>query len=184
MKSVIFIIIAFCVALSAGSASARGGGGGHGGGVHFSFGLPLFFGYPSYYYEPYYPRYYYPPPQYYYPSPPVVYDDPLPPRQSAAAPEIRLDRAPEFIYSQELGFFVSMDIPYDMTYDGNNYYLFYGGYWYRGRNYTGPWELVTVSNLPARLLKQRIEQIRYQRDLEVRRYETSGEKYDGQFHRP
>lgn len=180
MKSIVSIAVALSVVFSVNVADARGGR--HGGGVHFSFGLPLFFGYP-YYYEPYYPRYYYPPPRYYY-APPAVYDDPLPPRQAVAAPEVSLDQAPEFIYSQELGLFVSIDIPYDMVYDNLNYYLFYSGYWYRGRTYSGPWELVTVSNLPAKLLKQRVEQIRYQRDLEVRRYESSGDRYDGQFHRP
>jgi hypothetical protein len=95
-----------------------------------------------------------------------------------------LENAPEFIYSPDLGFFVSVGVPYDLVYDGNNYYNFSGGYWYRGRNYNGPWEIVTVSNMPAKLLKFRIDQIRYHRDMEMRRYETAGDQYSGQFHRP
>ncbi len=175
MKSIVSIIVLLCIALVADPASARRGRGG----VHFSIGLPFFFGYPPAYYEPYYyPRYYYPPPPVYY------YGDPFQPQQTAPAPEINLDQAPEFIYSKELDFFVSIDVPYDIVYDSLNYYLFYSGYWYRGRTYSGPWELVTVSNLPAKLLKQRIEQIRYQRDLEIRRYDNEGDTYDGQFHRP
>jgi hypothetical protein len=181
MKTFISMIVVLSIALATGSADARGGGrgGGHGG-VHFSFGLPFFFApfYPGYYsYPPYYPRYYYPPPQ-------VYYDDPLPPQQSVPAPSVQLEDAPEFIYSPELGFFVSVGVPYDLVYDGNYYYNFSSGYWYRGRNFNGPWEIVTVSNMPAKLLKFRIDQIRYHRDMEMRRYETGGDQYSGQFHRP
>lgn len=176
MRKATIALLILCLLAVAGTAQARRGGGS----VHFSFGLPLYWGPvypPSYYYYPYYPRYYYPPP-------PVYYDDPLPPHQAVPVPEVRFEQAPEFIYSRDLGLFVSMGIPYDIVYDNVSYYLFYGGYWYKGRSYNGPWEIVTVSNLPARLLQNRIEQIRYQRDLEVRRYESMGEKYEGQFHRP
>lgn len=178
MKTIIPVLVALCIALSAGPAVARGGG--HGGGVHFSIGLPFLFApyYPPGYYYPYYaPRYYYAPPQ-------VYYDDPLPPQQPVPAPEVRLESAPEFIYSPEIGLFVSMNIPYDIVYDGKSYYIFSGGYWYRGRYFNGPWEMVTVSSMPAKLLQNRIDQIRYHRDMEVRRYETAGGSYSGQFHRP
>ena len=181
----ILLITALMLAISSSDASARGWGH-HRGGVdlHFGIGLPFVYGpvYPSYrYYYPYYSPYYYPPPPpptYYY------YQEPAIQPQHVPAPDIQLETAPEFIYSKELGFFVSVGIPYDIMYIGTKYYVFSGGYWYRGPFYNGPWEVVSVSNMPDVLIRQDIGKIRYQRDIEFRRFKSAPERYDGQFHRP
>lgn len=99
-------------------------------------------------------------------------------------PEIYLDEPPSFIYSPNLGFHVSVGIPYDIAYLNNSYYLYRGGYWYLAPSYTGPWTVVSYRRLPPLLHKHRYEQIRYYRDYEYRSYQRDRDHYRGNWYRP
>ena len=99
-------------------------------------------------------------------------------------PEIYLDEPPSFIYSPNLGFHVSVGIPYDIAYINSSYYLYRGGNWYLAPSYTGPWNIVSYRRLPPVLHKHRYEQIRHYRDYEYRSYLRDRDHYRGTWHRP
>ena len=115
------------------------------------------------------------------PPPPEIY--PVP-EQYPPPPEVYVDEAPQFIYSPPLNLYVAVGVPYDIVYAGSGYFYCYGGRWYRGRYYNGPWVLATRRYYPPALLRYRVDQIRYYRDVEYRRYERNRAHYDGQIHRP
>jgi hypothetical protein len=115
------------------------------------------------------------------PPPPEV----LPaPGQFTPPPEVYVDDAPQFIYSPALNLYVAVGVPYDLVYTGSEYFYFYGGRWYRGPYYNGPWMFAARRSFPPVLLRFRIDRIRYYRDVEFRRYEHDGAHFDGRFHRP
>ncbi|HEX9078325.1 MAG TPA: hypothetical protein VF795_01975 [Desulfuromonadaceae bacterium] len=99
-------------------------------------------------------------------------------------PQIVLRAAPRFIFSPFLGMYVSVGIPYDIVYFGNDYYLYQGGYWYRGPYYNGPWARVGYRRLPPLLRRHRFEEIRRYRDDEFHRYEMDRGHYRGRWHEP
>jgi len=108
------------------------------------------------------------------------------PSQSAAAapPAAYLDQAPQFIYSPDLNLYVAVGIPYDVVYTGHAYFYFYGGRWYRGPYYNGPWIFVARKNYPQVLLSYRVDQIRHFRDREFRQYVHARAHYSGRTYRP
>lgn len=113
---------------------------------------------------------------------PVVVAAPAPPPPQQPAPVVTLDVAPRFIMSSELGFHVSVGVPYDIVYIGQDYYLNRDGRWYRSGYYNGPWESVRHKQLPPGLRKRKLEEIRHQRDNEYRRYERDHDR--GKWHEP
>lgn len=115
------------------------------------------------------------------PPPPAV--SPAPDAY-APPPEVYLDAAPQFIYSPEMNMYVAVGVPYDLVYTGSEYFYFYGGRWYRGPYYNGPWTFVARREYPRVFLSYRIENIRGFRDVEFRRYQGDRLHYDGRFHRP
>lgn len=117
------------------------------------------------------------------PAPPVaVYpvESPWPVGQ----PEVVIDEPPRFIFSPNLGFYVSIGIPYDVVYVDNSYFLYRGGYWYRSPSYRGPWNVMTYRRLPHALRDHRYEQIRYYRDYEYRTYMHDRDRYRGRWYQP
>ncbi len=99
-------------------------------------------------------------------------------------PGFYLDEAPQFVYSPELGLYVAVGIPYDLFFTGSEYLYFYGGYWFRGPYYNGPWSFAGRRYLPPALLMYRIGQIRHFRDVEFGRYNRDRAHYGGRLHRP
>jgi hypothetical protein len=89
---------------------------------------------------------------------------PAPPPPPPLQPRVVLNAAPRFIFSPFLGMYVSVGIPYDIVYIGNDYYLYQDGFWYRGPYYNGPWLRVESRRLPLELRRHRYEQIRHYRD--------------------
>lgn len=102
-----------------------------------------------------------------------------PPPQAVA-----IETAPEFIYLPSLKMYVAVGVPYDLVYSGSDYFYFFGGRWYRGPYYNGPWVYVPRSSYPPAFLRFRINSIRKYREAEFRRYELDRAHYDGRFHRP
>jgi len=94
------------------------------------------------------------------------------------------EEAPRFIYSQNLGFYVSVGTPTDIVYLNHGYYDYRGGSWYNAATYGGPWTAVSHRKLPRELRKHRYEQVRHFRDREYRAYLRDGERYRGSWHRP
>lgn len=99
-------------------------------------------------------------------------------------PEVYVDETPEFIYAPALNMYVAVGVPYDLVYTGVDYFYFFGGRWYRGPYYNGPWVLAARRDFPAVLVRYRIDQIHHYRDMEFRRYEHDRPHYDGRIHRP
>lgn len=108
---------------------------------------------------------------------------PVPPA-ATAPPQLVLDQAPQFIYLPALGFYMSVDVPYDIAYVDGGYYLYSGGYWYFSRVYWGPWSIVPLRRLPAGLRRYRYQQIRELREHEYQEYVHDRGHYRGNWHRP
>ena len=104
--------------------------------------------------------------------------------QPAPPPRVVLNAAPRFIFSPILGMYVSVGIPYDIVYIDNDYYLYEGGFWYRGPYSNGPWLRVESRRLPPVLRRHRYEQIRHYRDEEFHRYERDRDHYRGRWYEP
>jgi hypothetical protein len=117
-------------------------------------------------------------------------DSPPPPElapeagQYAVPPEVYVEESPRFIYSPSLQMYVAVGVPYDLVYNGYDYFYLYGGSWYRGPYYNGPWSFAGRRYLPPGLRRYRADEIRYFRDQEYRRYEHDRNRYDGRFYRP
>jgi hypothetical protein len=120
----------------------------------------------------------YPPPAYPPPAPVVVAPPPVP------AEQVVIQEPPNFLYSPNLGFYVSVGSPYDMVYLDNGYYLYRAGYWYYSPYYYGPWSYVGPRRLPMGLRRYKYEQIRRFRDHEYRAYMRDREHYRGNWYRP
>jgi hypothetical protein len=115
------------------------------------------------------------------PPPPDALSEP---GQYPPPPELYLDQAPQFIYSPALNLYVAVGVPYDLVYTGTGYFYFYGGHWFRGPYYNGPWIFATRGYFPPVLLRFGINKIRYYRDVEFRRFQHDRAHYNGRFHRP
>ncbi|KZK74429.1 MAG: hypothetical protein A3K90_03980 [Pelodictyon luteolum] len=83
-----------------------------------------------------------------------------------------IDQRPRFLYTPDLGFYVSVGAPYDIIYHQDRYYIYEGGEWYRSSNYGGPWVRVRQNRVPGRITRHRYEDIRSRRDYEYRRAEN------------
>ena len=131
------------------------------------------------------------------PPPPVMaredlppYDAPPPPEmapepdQFPAPAEVYVEDSPQFVFSPALNMYMAVGVPYDLMYNGADYFYFYGGRWYRGPYYNGPWMPLSRRNYPPVFLRYRIGNIRQYRDVEYRRFEHDRSHYNGRLHRP
>ena len=140
------------------------------------------------------------------PPPPVEFTPSLPPDFNANMPsddvviappdtmpqagqyrspeEVFVNTAPQFIYSSTIGLYVAVGIPYDLVYNGVDYFYFSGGRWHTGPFYDGPWTLATRKYFPKALLRFGIASIRHYRDVEFRLYEKDRSHYSGKVIRP
>jgi hypothetical protein len=131
------------------------------------------------------------------PPPPVMarveepYYDAEPPPEMAPEPdhfpvpvEVYVDEAPQFIFSPALNMYVAVGVPYDLMYNGSDFYYYNAGRWYRGPFYNGPWAPLRRASYPPVFLRYRIGSIRKYRDVEYRRYERDRGHYNGKLHRP
>jgi hypothetical protein len=82
-----------------------------------------------------------------------------------------LESRPSFIMLPEQGFSVAVGSPYDIVFYDNRYYINQNGSWYRSSSYRGPWSFIRTNNLPSRIRKHRLEEIRSFRDTEYRRHD-------------
>jgi len=116
------------------------------------------------------------------PPPRVVVVPPPPPRVVVAPPPppaVVFERPPLFLEPPRLGLYVGVDVPYDIVYSDNYYYLNYRNVWYRSGNYNGPWVGVRQEYLPLVVRRQGVEYIRRHRDREFRNYRRDHDHYHG-----
>lgn len=117
--------------------------------------------------------------------PPPPMPPPPPPRVIVSGPPaVVFEVEPFFLAPSRLGFYVGVDTPYDIIYNSDYYYLYYGNSWHKSRHYNGPWHEVPYRHLPPGIRKHRIEQIRTYRDREYRAYRNEREHYHGRQYRP
>jgi hypothetical protein len=86
-------------------------------------------------------------------------------------PSFSISSRPNFVHLQNQGFSVSVNSPYDIIQYGNHYYINQNGVWYRSSDYRGPWIVIRAHNLPSKIRRHRLEDIRGYRDREYRRNE-------------
>ncbi|HIJ96168.1 MAG TPA: hypothetical protein HPP94_10640 [Desulfuromonadales bacterium] len=99
-------------------------------------------------------------------------------------PRIFFETPPLFLSPPKLGFYVGVDMPYDMVFISGTYYLFQGNTWYQARHHNGPWNAVRNDRLPREVRNHRIERIREFREREYRSYEHDRDRYRGRHYRP
>ncbi|MGE0918775.1 hypothetical protein [Trichlorobacter lovleyi] len=110
---------------------------------------------------------------------------PVPPSPTVVvAPRVVFDAPPLFLAPSSLGFYVGVDMSYDMVLISGVYYLFQGNHWYRANHYNGPWVVTRYEQLPAPVRKYKVEKIRYYRDHEYRAYHANRDHYRGKHFRP
>jgi len=99
-------------------------------------------------------------------------------------PAVLFSAPPLFIAPPKLGLYVGVDVPYDIVFEADNFYLHYGDAWYRSGHYNGPWVVVQHERLPSAIRRHRTEVIRSYRDDEYRVYHREREHYRGRHFRP
>lgn len=123
------------------------------------------------------------------PSPP-----PPPPREHPSkvihhqsvvvSPQVVFDSPPLFLTPSRLGFYIGVDIPYDIMLVSGVYYLFQNDQWYRADHYNGPWTVTSYKRLPEPVRRHKMEKIRYYRDHEYDLYRSKRDHYHGKHFRP
>jgi hypothetical protein len=108
------------------------------------------------------------------PAPVVVVPEPPPMHH-----RIHIENRPRFLYTPPLGFYVSVDGPYDIVYYEDRYYVYDDGRWYGSSAYNGPWVYVENHRLPGQLRRYRHDDIRRYRDSEYRRFRD--DRHDRRF---
>ncbi|NTW69325.1 MAG: BcpO-related WXXGXW repeat protein [Chlorobiaceae bacterium] len=88
---------------------------------------------------------------------------------------IVISSQPRFINIPDQGFSVSIGSPYDIVSYDNRYYLYQNGSWYNSRDYRGPWQVTRESNLPDKIRRHRIGDIRRYRDTEYSKRGNNGQ---------
>lgn len=107
-----------------------------------------------------------------------------PPPPLPGAPKIFFNAPPLFLSPPSLGFYVGVDMPYDLVLVSGSYYLFQGNTWYRAGHYNGPWVATRYEQLPPQVRQYKVEKIRYYRDHEYRAYHNDRDHYRGRHYRP
>jgi hypothetical protein len=85
----------------------------------------------------------------------------------------------QFIYPEDLGFYVAVGVPYDLFYLDSNYFIFRDGRWLRSPGSRGPWLVQRYRDLPPTLRRHKLERIREYRNREYLVYNRDRERYRG-----
>jgi hypothetical protein len=116
---------------------------------------------------------------------PVIPVPPPPPRVALPPPPaVLFERPPLFLAPPSLGLYVGVDVPYDIVFADNFYYLNYHNVWYRSGSYNGPWVGVRQERLPLVVRRQGVEYIRVHRDREFQNYRRDHDHYRGRHFMP
>jgi len=83
------------------------------------------------------------------------------------------DKRPNFIMLPEQGFSVAVGSQYDIVFYDNRYYMNHDGSWYRSTNYHGPWKYIRENDLPSKIRRHRLDDIRRFRDNEYSRHNNN-----------
>lgn len=99
----------------------------------------------------------------------------------APAPPVVIDQDVDFVYPDNLGFYVAVGVPYDLFYVRNNYYTYRDGCWLRASRRGGPWVAMQRRDLPPGLRRQNLARIRAFRDAEYDVYRHDRDHYRGRY---
>ena len=121
-------------------------------------------------------------------APPEPPSPSKPPPASEFKPSTRqpllVTQAPDFLFPPELDFGVAVGVPYDMYYLSGTYYYLQGGSWHRSPSYRGPWTVVGLNQLPAKLRKYDLVRIRELRNREFATFWKNKAQYQGKVYNP
>jgi hypothetical protein len=102
--------------------------------------------------------------------------------QPAPQPRFVVYEKPTFLFTPPLGYYVSVDSPYDIIRYGSRYYIYNDGRWFRSSSYRGPWKVVEYRYLPVKIRKHRYTEICRYRDVEFRKYKNNRGHGKGRWH--
>lgn len=126
-----------------------------------------------------------PPPVVVAPPPPAYMPPPVEVVQASPVPDsLYLESAPMFAYAPEYGMYVALGVPYDLMYDGRQYYYHSNGFWYASPYYSGPWMYMAREAYPPVFVSFRIERFHEFREREYRAYRRDPSHYHGRMHNP
>jgi hypothetical protein len=101
----------------------------------------------------------------------------------APAPPVVIDQDVDFVYPDNLGFYVAVGVPYDLFYVRDTYYVYRDGSWLRSARRGGPWMVMQRRDLPPGIRRQKLARIRAFRDAEYDVYRHDRDHYHGRhFH--
>jgi len=121
-----------------------------------------------------------PPPVYVAPPAPVYV---APPAYAPPVETIQVEDDIQFVYPNQLGFYVAVGVPYDLFYLQDSYFLFRDGRWLRAPSSRGPWIVQRYRELPPGLRRYRLERIREFRAREYAVYNRDRDHYRGRYFR-
>ncbi len=107
-----------------------------------------------------------------------------PPVAVLAPPRVVFQTPPLFLAPPKLGFYIGVDMPYDLVFISGSYYLLQGNSWYRSGHYDGPWASVRHDRLPPAIRGYNVDRIRQHREQEYRAYQQERDHYRGRHYRP
>ena len=110
---------------------------------------------------------------------PVIVTEPVYVPAPEPEPYLEVEEEVEFVYPEELGFYVAVGVPYDLFYLNNSYFVFRDGRWLRSRSSRGGWVTARYRDLPPVLRRHRLERIREYRVREYNVYRRDREHYRG-----
>lgn len=107
-----------------------------------------------------------------------------PPLPIPAPPRVVFQAPPLFLSPPSLGFYIGVDMPYDLVFISGSYYLFQGNSWHRAKHYNGPWTVIRHEHLPPQIRNYSIDRIRQHREQEFHSYQREHDHYRGRHYRP
>lgn len=92
-------------------------------------------------------------------------------------PEVYLAAPPQFIRPDGEKFFLAIEVPYDLFYLENGFYLLYRGAWYTSDSFEGPWEKLGKERTPLALRSSTTQKINETRKQTMQKYEQNKQNW-------
>lgn len=88
-------------------------------------------------------------------------------------PEVYLAAPPQFLRPDGEKFYLAIDVPYDLFYLDNGFYLLYRGAWFASDCFEGPWEKLGKERTPLVLRSSTPQKISETRKQTMQKFEQS-----------
>ena len=92
-------------------------------------------------------------------------------------PEVYLAAPPQFLRPEGESVFLAVEIPYDLFYVDNRFYLLYRGGWFASDFFEGPWEKLVREKIPAPLRSHTLQSVAELRRQLLSRYDQNRQSW-------